>query len=114
MANSTNAGERSYYDELSKQTITKYLDAIIDSSFDGLWICDGEGKVIRVNKASEEINSIKAEQVLNRKMEDLVKEGFCAACVNETVKAALERTGADLARHREEEGPLRGPSDVFH
>jgi PAS domain S-box-containing protein len=52
------------------------LNAIIDSSFDGLWICDGEGRVVRINKASEEINDIRAEQVLNRKMEDLVGEGL--------------------------------------
>ena len=53
--------------------------------------------------------------VLNFLTEDLIKEGFCAACVNETVKTALERTGVDLSTHREEEeGSLRGPSDVFH
>jgi PAS domain S-box-containing protein len=52
------------------------LDAIIDSSFDGLWICDGQGRVIRLNKASERMNSIKAEQVLGRKMEALIEEGL--------------------------------------
>ena len=56
--------------------LLEQLNAIIDSSFDGLWICDGEGRVVRINKASEEINDIRAEQVLNRKMEDLVGEGL--------------------------------------
>ena len=54
--------------------------------------------------------------VLGFLIEDLIKEGFCAACVNETIAAALERTGQDLTNHREgdEEVPLRGPGDVFH
>ncbi|RJR46830.1 MAG: PAS domain S-box protein [Desulfobacteraceae bacterium] len=56
--------------------LLEQLNAIIDSSFDGLWICDGEGRVVRINKASEEINDIRAEQVLDRKMEDLVGEGL--------------------------------------
>ena len=32
------------------KTMKNWLDTIIDSSFDGLWICDHEGKVIRINK----------------------------------------------------------------
>jgi len=48
------------------------LDAIIDSSFDGLWICDKEGTVIRINRASEKINHIKAEDVIGKNMKDLI------------------------------------------
>ncbi|MCF8083637.1 MAG: sigma 54-interacting transcriptional regulator [Deltaproteobacteria bacterium] len=59
----------------SDQEIIEYLEAIIDSSFDGLWLCDGDGKVIRINKASEEINGILAESVVGRKIQELVKEG---------------------------------------
>jgi PAS domain S-box-containing protein len=83
---------KSYYDELSKQKITEHLDAIIDSSYDGLWICNGEGRVVRVNKASEEINGIKAEQVLNRKMEDLVKEGL----IDRSVTMEVLQTGSTV------------------
>ncbi|MBM4278462.1 MAG: PAS domain S-box protein, partial [Deltaproteobacteria bacterium] len=53
-----------------------WLDTIIDSSYDGLWICDHEGKVIRLNKASQKINGVKAEEVIGRNMSDLVAEGF--------------------------------------
>jgi PAS domain S-box-containing protein len=66
------------------------LDAIIESSFDGLWICDGQGRVARLNKASERINSIKAEQVLGRKMEDLIKEGLIDRSV--TLEVIANRT----------------------
>jgi PAS domain S-box-containing protein len=60
----------------SDRMVARQLNAIIDSSFDGLWICDGEGRVVRINRASEVINDIKAEQVVNRRMEDLVAEGL--------------------------------------
>lgn len=75
MKNSNNF-KTNYYDGLSKQVIANQLDAIIDSSFDGIWICDGEARVIRINKASEKMNQVKAEQVLHRKMQDLVNEGL--------------------------------------
>ena len=58
------------------KTMKNWLDTIIDSSFDGLWICDHEGKVIRVNKASERINQVKAEEVVGKNMRELITEGF--------------------------------------
>ncbi|RLE13067.1 transcriptional regulator, partial [Candidatus Aerophobetes bacterium] len=58
-----------------KQKI-KMLDGIINFSFDGLWISDGEGKVLRVNKASEKMNGIKASEVVGKNVRDLIKEGF--------------------------------------
>jgi PAS domain-containing protein len=33
------------------QDLTRELDAIIDSSSDGLWICDAEARVIWINPA---------------------------------------------------------------
>jgi len=60
----------------TQNTTADLCDAIISSSYDGLWICDHEGRVIRINRASEKLNGIKAEQVLGRKMGDLVKEGL--------------------------------------
>ena len=54
----------------------KMLDGIIESSFDGLWINDGEGRVLRVNKASEKIDEIKASEVVGRNVRDLINEGL--------------------------------------
>jgi len=52
------------------------LDAIIESSYDGLWVCDGEGKILKVNKASEKLNEINAGDIIGRNVKDLVKEGI--------------------------------------
>ncbi len=54
----------------------KMLDSVIESSFDGLWISDGEGTVLRINKASEKINEVKASDVVGRNVRDLINEGF--------------------------------------
>ncbi len=50
------------------KNMKNWLDTIIDSSYDGLWICDQNGKVIRINKASERINEVKAEDVIGKNM----------------------------------------------
>lgn len=66
---------------LSYQNLSRELDAIIDSSYDGLWICDAEGTVLRINRASERLNALKAQDVVGRNMRQLVEEGLidCSA-----------------------------------
>lgn len=56
--------------------ITKELDAIINSSYDGLYITDGEANTLRVNQAYERISGLKAKNLIGRNMEELVEEGF--------------------------------------
>lgn len=58
------------------QHLTRELEAIIDSSSDGLFVCDSEANVIRVNPASERIHKVKAETLLGKNMVDLIKDGF--------------------------------------
>ena len=50
------------------------LDTIIDSSNDGLWICDGSGVVVRVNPASEKMIGLTAAEVVGKHMSELVKK----------------------------------------
>jgi len=58
------------------KNMKNWLDTLIDSSFDGLWICNHEGKVLRINKASERINGVKAEEIIGKNMRELVTEGL--------------------------------------
>ena len=90
-------------DEAARERDDVRCDSALSTLADVLW---------RFNETNE--GTLTVYDVLGFLVEDLVKAGFCAACVNETVGAALERTGVDLNQHREEEGPLRGPGDVFH
>jgi PAS domain S-box-containing protein len=59
------------------KNMKNWLDTIIDSSYDGLWICDHEGTVIRINKASEKINEVEAEEIIGKNMKELVADGLC-------------------------------------
>lgn len=52
------------------------LEFLIEASFDGLFITDGNGIVLFINRAYERIAGIRREEVLGRSMEDLVTEGF--------------------------------------
>jgi len=52
------------------------LDVVINSSYDGLWISDAEGRVVRVNRASEKMSGVREADVIGRRMEDLVAEGL--------------------------------------
>ncbi len=52
------------------------LNAIIESSYDGIWIFDGNGLTLRVNRAYEKFSGIKASEVVGRRIHDLVKEGY--------------------------------------
>lgn len=40
-------------------------------------------------------------------VEDLVREGYCAACISETLTAAFKEVGADPTEHR-------GDGDTVH
>ena len=59
--------------------LTKMYDRlknIIESSYDGIYITDGAGKTLQVNKAYEKLTGIKREKLIGRMMSDLEKEGI--------------------------------------
>jgi PAS domain S-box-containing protein/TyrR family helix-turn-helix protein len=71
--------------------INKELDAIIDSSFDGLYITDGDGVTLRLNKAFERITGIHRREFLGRNVVDIESEGI----VSESASAiAIKRREA--------------------
>lgn len=56
--------------------LSNELEVIIDCCSEGLWVCDGQANVLRINMAAERINNINAEDVIGRNMYNLVSEGF--------------------------------------
>ncbi len=53
--------------------LSKELSVIIDFCYEGLWVFDGQGTLLRVNVAAERINNVKAKDVVGRNILDLVK-----------------------------------------
>lgn len=60
----------------SIQELTWEHDAIIDSSSDGLFVCDGRGRILRVNPASERINNATASQLVGRDYLEVAEAGL--------------------------------------
>lgn len=56
--------------------LSEELNAIIEHSFDGIYVTDGKGNTIRVNKAYERTTGIKANEVIGKNMAGLVREGY--------------------------------------
>jgi len=54
----------------------KILNAILKSSFTGLWITDGKGKVLGISRASEKISEIRASEVIGKNIITLQGKGF--------------------------------------
>lgn len=87
VANGETSGAVSTFQDISEiESISKelglfrnmknWLDAVIDSSYDSLWICDHDGKVIRINKASEKMSGMKAEELIGKNMKELIADGL--------------------------------------
>ncbi|MGE5380150.1 MAG: sigma 54-interacting transcriptional regulator [Methylocystaceae bacterium] len=58
------------------KSVSEELNAIIESSFDGIFVTDAQGLVLRVNKAYERITGISGSDIIGRSMDDLVEEGL--------------------------------------
>lgn len=76
----------SEFEQISKELkyvkeLNEELDAIIDSSFDGLYITDGEGITLRLNKAFEMITGIRADEFLHRHVQDIENDGLVSESV---------------------------------
>ncbi|MDD3363865.1 MAG: sigma 54-interacting transcriptional regulator [Syntrophomonas sp.] len=57
----------------------KELDAIFESSYDGLYITDGEANTLMLNQGFERIMGVNSAECIGRNMKDLVKEGIYSA-----------------------------------
>jgi PAS domain S-box-containing protein/TyrR family helix-turn-helix protein len=60
----------------SYKNLNMQLNAIFQSSSDGIWVCDGQGRVTNINKASENLNDIKADDVIDRDVSDIMAGGL--------------------------------------
>ena len=61
---------------LELEHLTRELDAIIQSSSDGLFVCDGSGRIMHMNPASARINHAPPEKVVGRDYLDAARDGY--------------------------------------
>ncbi|MFZ5944531.1 MAG: sigma 54-interacting transcriptional regulator [Bacillota bacterium] len=58
------------------KALAQELNAVIESSYDGLYIIDNTGRVVRVNSAWEKICGFPRDGIIGRKAEELIAEGL--------------------------------------
>lgn len=66
--------------------LNREMDAIINSSYDGLYLTNGQGITLKVNEAFENLTGVDSHELLGRNVEDLVKE---RGIVSESVSALV-------------------------
>ncbi len=54
--------------------LDRQFKTVFESSSDGIWICDKNGRVVLINRASEKLGGIKKEDIIGTKVSDLVKK----------------------------------------
>jgi PAS domain S-box-containing protein len=77
----------SEYEKVSQELcyvkkLNEDLDAIFQSSFDGLFMTDASGIILRYNKAFEGLTGINAEEYLGRNVEFIKKDGIMSDLVS--------------------------------
>lgn len=74
--------------------LSQELDVIVNSSYDGIWVCDGQANVIRINPASERINNIRAADVVGTSMHTVLERGYIDNSV--TLEVLKQKTTVNI------------------
>ncbi len=54
--------------------VDRQFKTVFESSSDGIWICDKNGRVVLINRASEKLGGIKREDIIGAKVSDLINK----------------------------------------
>jgi PAS domain S-box-containing protein len=87
------------------KALASELNAIIESSYDGLYIADREGKVIRVNSSWEKICGFSRQEILGKTAKELVTMGLYD---NSAALLALEKRETSTVMLEITSGPKKG------
>ena len=83
----------------SFQALSRQLDTIIDSSSDGLFVCDANANVILMNPASEKIHNRSAADIVGRNMRELIDAGFIDRSA--ALEASISKKRVSLLQNKE-------------
>ena len=81
------------------QTLSRELDTIINSSSDGLFVCDAKANVIRMNPASEKIHNLAATEIVGRNMHELIAAGFIEQSA--ALEASISKKRVSLLQNKD-------------
>ncbi len=91
---------RAYLNVVEELTVvkrlTKKLDTVLESSYDGIYITDGNAVTTRVNKAYERITGIRSEEILGKHVNVLVERGI----ISKACSTVVQRTRDVVTMHQ--------------
>jgi PAS domain S-box-containing protein len=73
------------------EEVNEELEAILDSSYDEIFVIDGNGITKRINKAGESYYGVKTEELVGKNVFDLEKEGYFSPSVTRLVFERRQR-----------------------
>jgi PAS domain S-box-containing protein len=76
--------------------------AVFNSVSDGIWVCDGAGRILEINPASERLNSIQAGDYIGKDVQCILKEGLVDRSV--TLDVLKNKHQASLIQHIKKSG----------
>ena len=84
-------------------TLCHYLDTIIENSQDSLFITDGEGNIVKINRAYEILSGEKREQILQKNVRDMEGTTISKSCTMMVLESrrqvTIEQTLLSTNRH---------------
>ncbi len=70
---------------MQESVYQQIFQTVFESSSDGIWICDHEGRVISINRASEKLGGLKRKEIKGKKVSEIVKDGLYSDYVTDEV-----------------------------
>ena len=92
LENTLKDANRYLEEEVARQTrdlkdANQQMETILSSSSESIWVTDGDGVILKANKAASEIIGADADTFIGRKMVSLVEDGYIDHCITSDVLA---------------------------
>ncbi len=75
------------------KSINAQLEAMYNASSESIWVLNGDGSVVSINKAGETLLGVRAEEVVGKRVEELVAAGF----IDQSVTRQVLETGRQVS-----------------
>ncbi|MCG8551574.1 MAG: sigma 54-interacting transcriptional regulator [Desulfobacterales bacterium] len=75
------------------KSINAQLEAMYNASSESIWVLSGNGSVVSINKAGETLLGVRAEEVVGKRVEELVAAGF----IDQSVTRQVLDTGRQVS-----------------
>lgn len=82
----------------------KKFETVFESAFDGIWLCDGKGRVLKINRAAERNLTVPRSEIIGKKTSALIDMGlYDNSLANEVIqtKRKVSQTQTSLVTNKQ-------------